>query len=786
MTQPIRRVAVLGAGTMGSQIAAHLANASVPCLLLDRVPDELTQEEKRNGLTLSHPKVRNRLARVGLESALKKKPAAFFTPDLQAAIKIGNFDDDLPRLQECDWIIEAVVEHLPAKQLLLARVLPQARPEAILSSNTSGIPLRSIAAEFPQAWKRRWLGTHFFNPPRYMRLVEIIPTADTDPDIVASLEEFCGRFLGKQTVLAKDTPNFIANRIGSFVAAVSMRAAARGGLTPEEVDTLSGTFLGRPRTGVFRMADLVGVDVLAHVARNLQDFLSEEKSLFELPDFVLQMIERNLLGDKTGGGFYRKDPASGEIFTLDWKSLQYRPRQAPRIPAIELFSSVESLGERLQKLFAGAADRYSRFLWETVMASLCYAAEKVPEISDTLVAIDDAMRWGFNWDLGPFQLWDAIGLPGSAERWQAEGHALPIHVRAMLDAGATHFYRNSGYWDLTGGGYTVLNRLPPVLGRSLLVHKNAGASLRDLGDGVACLEYHSKMNTLGPDALEMTRLAIESLNGQFQALVIGNEGEQFSAGANLLLLLLEIQEENWTDIDHMVRMFQQMTHSIKFAPRPVVTAPFGMALGGGAEVCLASRFCQPFAELYMGLVEMGVGLIPAGGGIKELLLKNLERSSAQPLDRVMRQTFEQIAMAKVSQSAREAGAMNFIPAFAPVTLQRSRLVEDAKRQALYLASQAYRPPLEREDMLVAGSDIRAMLELGIHIMRRGEFISDYDAHLGRKLAWILCGGNRAAGTTLSEQEMLDLEREAFLSLCGERKTQERIQHMLRMGKPLRN
>ncbi|MBI4455180.1 MAG: enoyl-CoA hydratase/isomerase family protein [Acidobacteria bacterium] len=785
MIQPIRQVAVLGAGTMGSQIAAHLANASVPCLLLDRAPDELNEEEREKSLTLSHPLVRNRFARAGIAFALKRKPPAFFTPDLQTVIEIGNFEDDLPKLTEYDWIIEAIIEHLPVKRQLMARVLPHVRTDTILSSNTSGIPLCSIAEGFSTAEKRRWLGTHFFNPPRYMRLLEIIPTLETDPSIVATLEDFCARFLGKQTVIAKDTPNFIANRIGSFVAAVCVRVAYQLGLTTEEVDTLTGPFLGRPRTAVFRMADLVGVDVLAHVAKNLQEFLPEERSLFTFPEFVSRMIGKNLLGDKSGGGFYRKDPASGEMLALDWGSLEYRALQKPRITSIEMLSSVDPVGERLQKLFHGAEDRYAHFTWETVMAALCYAAEKVPEISSTLVAIDDAMRWGFNWDLGPFQLWDQIGLRWSAEKWQGEGRILPLNVREMLDAGATHFYRNRSYWNLEGGGYIPLDRLPPILERSQLLKRNAGATLRDLGDGIACLEFQSKMNIIGPDVIEMTRVALDLLREDFEALVIGNDGEHFSAGANLMLLLLEIQEGNWDDIDRMVRMFQQMTHAIKFAPKPVVAAPFSLTLGGGAEICLASRFCQPFAELYMGLVETGVGLIPAGGGTKELFLRNLDLNPTRAMEDAVKRTFEVIALAKVSQSAQEAQTMNFIAGINPVTMQRSRLVEDAKRLALYLASQAYRPPLERKDLPAAGTNIRAMLELGIHLKQRAEFISEHDGHIGRKLAWVLCGGGRDSGK-LSEQDMLDLEREAFLSLCGERKTQERIQHMLKTGKPLRN
>ncbi|HEY2932601.1 MAG TPA: 3-hydroxyacyl-CoA dehydrogenase/enoyl-CoA hydratase family protein [Acidobacteriota bacterium] len=790
MKSQIRKVGVLGAGTMGAQIAAHLANASIPCLLLDRVPEELSEQEQKKKLDPSHPEFRNRYARSGLEFALKVKPAAFFTPELSAYIEIGNFEDDLPRLAQCDWIIEAIVENLEAKRQLLERVLPHAAQSAILSSNTSGIPIYSIASVFPASRKPRWAGTHFFNPPRYMRLVEIIPTADTDPAVVATLSEFCERFLGKQIVRAKDTPNFIANRIGSFAAISTIRSAFEMGLTIEEVDALTGTFLGRPKSATFRLADIVGLDVFTFVGKNLQELLPREKELFELPEsarLVLRtMFERKMLGEKTGGGFYRKDKAGGEIQTLDLKTIEYRPRQKPQIPALDLLASVESVGERLQKLFQGAEDKYSSFVWQTVMPLFCYAAEKVPEISETPVAIDDAMRWGYNWELGPFQLWDQIGVQWSAQKWKSEGHPLPLNVERMLHANASSFYRNGEYFDLAWTRYAPLNRATEILKRSLPVQKNDGASLHDLGDGVACLEFHSKMNTLGPDAVEMADAAIETLKSRFDALVVGNYAENFSAGANLMMLLLEIQDENWDDIDLMIRKFQDMTSSIKFASKPVVCAPFGLTLGGGAEICLAARFCQPFAELYMGLVEVGVGLIPAGGGTKELFIKNIDSSPEVPLEKALRSTFETIGTAKVSQSALQARAMNFISRCVPLTLQRSRLIEDAKRQALYLASQAYRAPLQRKDLPAGGTDARAVLELGVHMMLRAGYISEYDAHIGRKLAWILTGGNRPAGATMSEQDMLDLEREVFLSLCGERKTQERIQHMLKTGKPLRN
>jgi 3-hydroxyacyl-CoA dehydrogenase len=746
----------------------------------------LSDEERKKKLSLTDPQARNRFARSGLEFALKTKPAAFFSPDLQAFIELGNFEDDLPRLAGCDWIIEAVIENLQAKQALWARALSHLPAHGILSSNTSGIPLRSISAQFPLDRKRYWAGSHFFNPPRYMRLVEIIPTEETMPEVVASLQIFCERFLGKQTVLAKDTPNFIANRIGSFVAAASLRAACQLGLTPEEVDALSGPFIGRPKTAIFRMADLVGVDVMALVARNLQELLPEEKTVFQLPDFVSRMLEKNLLGDKAGAGFYRKDRDSGQVLTLDWQTLEYRPRQKPQIPAVDLLSSVEPVGERLQKLFHSQEDRYSRFLWESTMASLCYAAGKVPEISDTVVAIDDAMRWGFNWELGPFELWSQMGLTWSVKKWQAEGFAVPANVLSMLESGATDFYRDGEYWDFLNRRYLPLDRPPALLKRSSPVKQNAGATLRDLGDGVGCVEFHSKMNTLGPDAVAMIHAGVDALETHFDALVIANDGEHFSAGANLMLLLLEIQDENWGDIDLMVCTFQRATNAIKFALKPIVAAPFSLTLGGGAEICLASRFCQPLAELYMGLVETGVGLIPAGGGTKELYLRNLDLSPDVSLDKSVRRTFETIALAKVSQSVRDARAMNLIAENTPATMQRVRLVEDAKRQALYLASQAYRPPLERNNLPVGGEDLKAALDLGVHLMRRAEFISDYDAHIGRKLAWVLTGGDRRASAAMSEQQMLDLEREAFLSLCGERKTQERIQHMLKTGKPLRN
>ena len=800
----IDKAAVLGAGTMGAQIAAHLANAGIPTLLLDIPPREPSPEEHARGLTLESKEVRDRVARAGLEAAKKARPAAFFTPEAASLVSVGNFDDDLPRIKDCDLVIEAVVENLEIKRRLFERVEKFRKPGSVVASNTSGIPIRQIAEGFSDDFRAHFLGTHFFNPPRYLHLVELIRSEWTKPEVSCSVYGFLDRRLGKGVVAAKDRPNFIANRIGTYGAMVTLRALEEDGYTIEEVDRMTGPALGRPKSATFRTFDIVGLVVLAHVARNLYEAVpeDEEREMYRLPEFVERMVNQGILGDKTGGGFYQKRKGEGEkkeIWTLDVASLEYRPRAAAKLPSLDAAKNIEDTRARVKALVWGK-DRAGQFLWKTMSRVFAYAANRIPEIADTVVEVDRAMRWGFGWELGVFEAWDAVGVERAAARMEEEGRAVPANVRRMLDAGATSFYKTEGgqefYFDFQSGGYRPAAETPGVIvlksvkDRTGVIKKNAGASLVDLGDGVACLEFHSKMNSIGGDTLQMLKAALAEVERNFVGLVVGNQGQNFSVGANLMLVLLGAQEEDWDELDLAVRAFQQATMSLRYSPKPVVVAPFQMAFGGGCEMTLHADRARAAAETYIGLVEVGVGLIPAGGGTKEMLVRALDSippgvTEADPFPFVKR-AFETIALAKVATSAAEAKTLGFLREEDSYSMNADRLIADAKQEVLALASVGYTQPRPRTDVLALGNSALSTVKLGIHQMKRGGFISDYDAVIGEKLARVLTGGDLNHETRVSEQYLLDLEREAFLSLCGQRQTQERIAHMLKTGKPLRN
>ena len=800
MPRRIEKVAVLGAGTMGARISAHLANAGVPSYLLDIVPPD------------ADGPVRNRIAAAGLEAAVKSKPAAFFKPSLARLVTIGNFEDDLQKLADVDWIIEAVVEDLDIKRSLLRRIEAIRKPGTIITTNTSGLPVAKIVEGFPDEFRRHWFGTHFFNPPRYMRLLELIPTPDADSAAMETIAHFCDLRLGKGVVHAKDTPNFIANRIGTFSALNVMRLMQEMDLSVEEVDALTGTAVGWPKMATFRLTDLVGLDVLGHVVRNAMSNIHDERDDLKLPMFFTQMLERKWLGDKTKGGFYKKQkgPDGEQRLALDWKTLEYRPLQKPKFAALEMAKTVESLPERLNMLLAPSRDKASIFLWNVLSELWTYAANRIGEISDSVVEIDRAMKLGFNWDMGPFELWDAAGVAKTVKRMQLEEKPVSPNVEKLLASGHETWYADdpkaaSGrvYFDLQAGNYR-----PEIVPQgvwsvtvakksSFVVKKNAGASLVDLGDGVGCIEFHSKMNALGGDIVQMIMQSLKAggPGENFDAFVITNDAANFSVGANIMMLLMAIQEEEWDEVDLAIRQFQGMTQVIKFSPKPVVVAPFGMTLGGGCEVTLHAAARQPHAELYCGLVEVGVGLLPGGGGCKEVTLRALDkayhirphgRGESVELMEAMKQAFETVAMAKVSTSAFEARNLGFLSSGDNITMNRERVLTDAKARALELVHEGYQAPIPRTDIPAPGESILATLKLGVHIMREGEYISDHEVKIANKVAEVLCGGAVTPGTPVSEQYLLDLEREAFKSLCGEKKTQERIQYTLKTGKTLRN
>ena len=808
----VRKVAVLGAGTMGSRIAAHIANAGVPVVLLDMALPGTGADA-----TLGE---RNKLVLAALDGLKKARPAAFYTPDAARLITAGNFDDDMKLVAGCDWIVEAVAENLEIKRALLAKVEEHRAPGTIVTTNTSGLPVASIVDGLPEELRRHWFGTHFFNPPRYMRLVEVIATPETDVADLAAIAEFCDRRLGKAVVDAHDTPNFIANRIGTFQMLNAMRLMMEQGLTIEEVDALTGSALGWPKTGTFRLGDLVGVDILGHVAANFAEkaaAIGDERAEVGLPKFAEEMLAKKWLGDKTQQGFYKKagkDEQGRDVrLALDWKTLEYRASERPKFPALEMAKNVESTTTRIPQLLHGdpRKDKAAAFYWPLLTELFIYAANRLAPlpnpIAESIVEIDEAMRTGFNWELGPFEMFDAAGVRATTEKMRAAGQPVAANVEKLLSVGES-WYRDDAtvasgrlFFDPVSGTYKPV--MVPEGTASLavikkargVVRKNAGASVIDLGDGVAAIELHSKMNALGDDIVSLITQTLKPASQQvaeFEAFVITGDGANFSVGANLMQLLLTMQDQEWDDVDLAVRAFQNMTQAIKFCPRPVVVAPYAMCLGGGTEISLHAAARQPHAELYMGLVETGVGLIPAGGGCKEMLLRALEAGPAGARGdelanfEALKKNFETIAMAKVSTSAADARTLGLLREADEITMNRARLLTDAKERARGMANVGYSAPMARTNLPAPGESVLATLKLGVYLMREGEFISDHDVKVANWAAFALCGGKVPPGTVVSEQYLLDLEREAFLSLCGEKKTQERIAFTLKTGKPLRN
>lgn len=799
MNRIIKKVAVLGSGIMGSRIACHFANIGVEVLLLDIVPRELTEEEKKKGLSLDHPAVKNRIVQSSFDAAVRSNPAPLFSKKFASRVKLGNFTDDMARIKDCDWTIEVVVENLDIKKKVYDEVEKHRRPGTLITSNTSGIPIHLMAEGRSDDFQKYFCGTHFFNPPRYLRLLEIIPTAKTDQEIVSFLMHYGDLFLGKTTVLCKDTPAFIANRVGIFAIMKVVDSMRKLDLNVDEIDKLTGPVIGRPKSATFRTSDVVGLDTLIKVAQNLHAGLphDEGRELFKMPEVITRLEQNKWLGDKTGQGFYKKTKnAKGEteILTLDLKTLEYKPKAKTKFPTLETTKAIDDLRQRFKVLLAGK-DKAGEFYRDSFYGLFQYVTNRIPEIADELYKIDDAICAGFGWELGPFDTWDALGVEKTVAEMEAAGYKPDQWVYDMLQSGNKSFYKVEGgkrhYYDIPTKSY---KRIPGkdafIILENLsnnLVWKNAESKVTDLGDGVINFSWHSKSFTLGTAVIEGLNKAIDLAEKQYRGLVIGHQGADFSLGANLGLVFMYAIEQDYDELDFMVRAFQNTTMRIRYSSIPVVVCPQGRTLGGGCEMTLHADMAQAAAETYIGLVEVGVGLIPGGGGTKELTRRVSERFIEGDVElNALQSAFMNIATAKVALSAEEAREMNILRPNDRVSINRDRQLSDAKRAVIELADAGYTMPLQSTNIRVQGRTGMALFLAGIHGMKMGNYISDHDAKIAMKIANVMCGGDLTAAQDVSEQYLLDLEREAFVSLCGEKKTLERIQSILTGGKPLRN
>jgi 3-hydroxyacyl-CoA dehydrogenase len=810
MDKRIKRAGVIGAGVMGATIAAQLANVGIETILLDIVPPELNEDEKKKGLTKETKAFRNRFPQNGVQTAMKSKPASFYLPENAKLISVGNLEDDLTRLKDVPWIIEVVVERLDIKKTVFSKIESVMSPGTIISSNTSGISAKAMCEGRSENFRKHFAITHFFNPPRYMKLLELVPGPDTLPEVVETLAEVCEKVLGKGIVYAKDTPNFVANRVGIYSMLYAIKAMMDLGLPLEAVDELTGPVVGHPKSATFRTADLVGLDTVVHVANNVYEgaVKDDKREMFKVPDFIRQMLEKRFLGEKTKQGFYKavkEKDGSKAILSLDYNTMEYTPQQRLKSASLEAAKNIPGTGGKIKALFY-ADDPAGQFTFRTMAETLIYSADRIPEIADDIVNVDNAMKWGFAWKMGPFETWDSIGLKASVEKMKKAGFQIPGWVREMLDSGKESFYkRDQGvqyFYDLVSKDYRQVPvkpgiiLLPSLKDRQKKVAGNKGASLIDLGDGVACLEFHTKMNAMGDDIVSMIIKSADIVSKQFDGLVIANHSQNFSVGANLPLVLFTAQEEEWDELEWGVKMFQDSLMKLKYLDKPVVAAPAGMALGGGCEICLASDRVRYAAETYMGLVEVGVGLIPAGGGTKEMLIRNTEHLFEVPPGGVypkqielvpfVARAFETIALAKVATSGPEAVKLGYLRPTDRMTVNRDFLIEDAKKTVLAMHMEGYTPPKPLQEIRVPGENTFALLKMAIWTLHQQGYATDHDVTVSEKVAYVLCGGRVLADTKVSEQYVLDLEREAFVSLCGNPKTQARIQHMLNTGKPLRN
>ena len=811
MPRTIRRAAVIGAGTMGAAIAAHLANAGIPTYLLDIVPRELTPKEEAKGLTLESPEVRNRIVREGFMRAKKSKPASFFNEDATKLITLGNLEDNFDWVGEADWVIEAIVERLDIKQSLMARIDETRKENTIISSNTSGLPIHAIAEGRSDGFRAHFLGTHFFNPPRYMKLLEVIPTPDTDPKVVEDIIWIGEEVLGKGIVISNDTPNFIGNRLAFISFANVFEYALANGYTVPEVDYLTGPLIGRPKTGTFRLSDLVGIDVMFHIAHNLYDLLPHdpEREILKAPRFTKlldEMVKRGWLGNKTKIGFSKQVRGKGgkkEYWQLNLETLEHEPPQKARFESLKDIRKLP-LPERLRALVQ-LDDRAGKFVWYTLSRTMSYAAAIIPEVSDDPMAVDNAMKWGFSWEIGPFETWDILGVAETVARMEAEDIPVADWVKEMLAQGGDSFYRihdgKKQRW-VAGKGYTDIETNPKLIvldelkqEENRVIATNASASLVDLGDGVLLLEFHAKtptgrvMNMLDTDVFDMVQKALARLDTDFDGLVIGNQGEFFSAGANVFLIAMNAQQGNWDTLDELSRYLQNMRQVFTSHPKPIVAAPFGVTLGGGTEISMAADRIVAAAETYMGLPEVGVGIIPAGGGTKEMVRRVI--SPAAKVEHPGMQKYVQkaaltIATAQISTSAAEARDIGFLDKCDRIVMNKDFLIAEAKNEVLAMLQQGYRPVFEAKNCYATGRDMYAVLDVFVEMQKEAGYISEHDAKIARKLAYVVTGVDVTRPQWVDEQYILDLEREAFLSLAGEPLSQARMWHMLQTGKPLRN
>ncbi len=801
MKRTIKKVAVLGSGIMGSRIACHFANIGLEVLLLDIAPRELNAEEQAKGLSLEHATVRNRVVNTALQTAVKSNPSPIFTKQSLARISTGNFEDNMTDIADCDWTIEVVVENLEIKKKVYDQVEQFRKPGTLITSNTSGIPIHLMAEGRSEDFKKHFCGTHFFNPPRYLRLLEIIPTPDTDQEVVDFLMHYGDQLLGKTTVLCKDTPAFIANRVGVYSIMALLHLVEKMDLKVEEVDKYTGPVLGRPKSATFRTTDVVGLDTMINVAGGLFNNLPNDKAhdLFQLPGYVQKMKENNWLGDKTKQGFYKKvksENGKSEILALDLKTMEYRPQEKIKSATLEMLKPIENLRDRM-KAYAKGTDRAGEFFRTSFFGLFEYVSDRIPEIADELYRIDDAMRAGFGWELGPFEVWDAIGVQEALEGMKSLGNQAAPWVEEMLAAGHTSFYKIENgirkYYDIPTKTYKsvpgtdafiILDNIRPTS----TIWKNSGTTITDIGDGIINLEFHTKMNTIGGDVIQGINKAIDLAEKDYRGLVIGNDGANFSAGANIGMVFMAAIEQEWEEINLAIRTFQNTSMRLRYSSIPVILAPHNLTLGGGCEFALHADHVQINAETYMGLVEFGVGLIPGGGGTKEFALRvSDELKDGQINQNVLKDRFLTIAMAKVSTSGAEAADLGYLQAGKfDITMNRSRLLADAKAKAIELADAGYVQPVRRKDIKVLGKSGLGIVYAGANSMYAGNYISEHDKKISEKLGYVMCGGDLSAPSIVSEQYLLDLEREAFLSLCGEKKTLERIQSILTKGKPLRN